>query len=30
MGLKPWTMAETKLRVARSLLDSFPTLFGER
>jgi phosphoglycolate phosphatase len=30
MGHEPWTMAETKLRVARSLRDSFPTLFGER
>ena len=30
MGHEPWTMAETKLRVARSLRDSFPALFGER
>jgi len=30
MGHAPWTMAETKLRVARSLRDSFPALFGER
>jgi phosphoglycolate phosphatase len=30
MGREPWTMAETKLRVARSLRDSFPLLFGER
>ena len=30
MGHEPWTMAETKLRVARSLRDSFPVLFGER
>jgi phosphoglycolate phosphatase len=30
MGQEPWTMAETKLRVARSLRDSFPALFGER
>ncbi len=30
MGHEPWTMAETKLRVARSLRDSFPLLFGER
>ena len=30
MGREPWTMAETKLRVARSLRDSFPLLFGDR
>jgi phosphoglycolate phosphatase len=30
MGHEPWTMSETKLRVARSLRDSFPALFGER
>ncbi|HEX7969614.1 MAG TPA: HAD family hydrolase [Stellaceae bacterium] len=30
MGHEPWTMAETKLRVARSLRDSFPVIFGER
>jgi phosphoglycolate phosphatase len=30
MGREPWTMAETKLRVARSLRDAFPALFGER
>jgi phosphoglycolate phosphatase len=30
MGHEPWTMAETKLRVARSLRDSFPQLFGAR
>jgi phosphoglycolate phosphatase len=30
MGHEPWTMTETKLRVARSLRDSFPALFGER
>jgi phosphoglycolate phosphatase len=30
MGHEPWTMAETKLRVARSLRDSFPLIFGER
>src|SRR5262249_29494853 len=30
MGHEPWTMAEAKLRVARSLRDSFPALFGER
>ncbi len=30
MGHEPWTMAETKLRVARSLRDSFPLLFGQR
>lgn len=30
MGHKPWTMAETKLKVARSIRDSFPQLFGAR
>lgn len=30
MGHEPWTMAEAKLRVARSLRDSFPLIFGER
>jgi phosphoglycolate phosphatase len=30
MGREPWTLQETKLRVARSLRDSFPALFGER
>lgn len=30
MGREPWTMAETKRRVAKSLRDSFPELFGER
>jgi phosphoglycolate phosphatase len=30
MGHEPWTMAQTKLRVARSLRDSFPQLFGAR
>jgi phosphoglycolate phosphatase len=30
MGREPWTMAETKLRVARSLRDAFPALFGDR
>jgi phosphoglycolate phosphatase len=30
MGHEPWTLQETKLRVAKSLRDSFPTLFGER
>jgi phosphoglycolate phosphatase len=30
MGHEPWTMAETKLRVAKSLRDSFPAIFGER
>ena len=30
MGREPWTMAETKRRVARSLRDAFPALFGER
>ncbi len=30
MGHEPWTLQETKRRVARSLRDSFPTIFGER
>ncbi len=30
MGHAPWTMAETKLRVRRSLRESFPPLFGDR
>jgi len=30
MGRAPWTMAETKLKVARSLKDAFPVLFGDR
>lgn len=30
MGHTPWTLEETKLRVHRSLRDSFPALFGER
>ena len=30
MGREPWTMAETKLKVARSLRDAFPLLFGDR
>jgi phosphoglycolate phosphatase len=30
MGRVPWTLRETKLRVAKSLRDSFPALFGER
>ena len=30
MGHEPWTMAETKLRVAKSLRDSFPAIFGRR
>jgi phosphoglycolate phosphatase len=30
MGHAPWTLQETKLRVAKSLRDSFPALFGER
>ena len=30
MGREPWTMAETKLKVARSLRDAFPVLFGDR
>lgn len=28
-GLEPWTLEETKSRVAHSLRDSFPKLFGE-
>jgi phosphoglycolate phosphatase len=30
MGHQPWTLQETKLRVAKSLRDSFPALFGAR
>ena len=30
MGREPWTLAETKLKVARSLKDAFPVLFGDR
>src|SRR6185312_2509049 len=30
MGHTPWTLAECKERVRRSLRDSFPPLFGER
>ncbi|MDE2229813.1 MAG: HAD family hydrolase [Alphaproteobacteria bacterium] len=30
MGHQPWTLAETKSRVARSLRHSFPALFGAR
>ena len=30
MGHEPWTLAETKRRVAKSLRDAFPALFGER
>ena len=30
MGREPWSLQETKLRVAKSLRDSFPQLFGER
>ena len=30
MGHEPWTLAETKLRVAKSLRDAFPALFGAR
>lgn len=30
MGKTPWTLEETKMRVHRSLRDSFPELFGER
>lgn len=29
-GLEPWTMQEVQDRVARSLRDSFPELFGDR
>jgi phosphoglycolate phosphatase len=30
MGHAPWTLQETKLRVARSLRDAFPAIFGAR
>jgi phosphoglycolate phosphatase len=30
MGHEPWTLAETKTRVRRSLRDAFPVLFGDR
>ena len=30
MGLEPWTLAETKLRVRHSLSNAFPALFGSR
>lgn len=30
MGHGEWTLEETRIRVARSLRDSFPVLFGER
>ena len=30
MDLPPWTLAETKQRVSKSLRDSFPVLFGDR
>ncbi|HLZ67033.1 MAG TPA: HAD family hydrolase [Aliidongia sp.] len=30
MGHPPWTMAETQLKVRKSLRDSFPALFGDR
>jgi phosphoglycolate phosphatase len=30
MGRAPWDMAETRRRVAHSMRDSFPQLFGER
>ena len=30
MGHEPWTLAETKTRVRRSLRDAFPALFGDR
>jgi len=29
-GLDPWTLEETKARVAKSMRDSFPALFGSR
>jgi phosphoglycolate phosphatase len=28
-GLKPWTLEETKVRVRKSMRDSFPALFGD-
>lgn len=30
MGHAPWTLQQTKFRVAKSLRDSFPALFGDR
>jgi len=30
MGHAPWSMAETRLRVRKSLRDAFPALFGDR
>lgn len=30
MGMRPWTVAEARLRVRRSARDSFPELFGDR
>ncbi|HUH86048.1 MAG TPA: HAD family hydrolase [Stellaceae bacterium] len=30
LGQEPWTLQQTKLRVARSLRDAFPALFGAR
>jgi phosphoglycolate phosphatase len=30
MGHEPWTLQQTKLRVAKSLRDAFPAIFGER
>ncbi|MEI6729848.1 MAG: HAD family hydrolase [Pseudomonadota bacterium] len=30
MGHQPWTLAEVKQKVARSMRDSFPIIFGER
>ncbi len=29
-GLEPWTLAETRQRVRKSMRDSFPALFGDR
>jgi phosphoglycolate phosphatase len=30
MGHEPWTLADTKAKVRRSLRDAFPAIFGER
>ena len=30
MGHEPWTMAETRIKVRKSLRDAFPPLFGDR
>ncbi len=30
MGHEPWTLAQTKERVSRSMRDAFPALFGDR